>query len=285
MYFLLLFFLLYIISIALGRFVKVPSIASDAIVILLIFTISFWGGSEVTGSEILYIILTSLLTSFLVVFVTYLLGLFFTVKGKSEWRKVDWKSQLKYILPLVLGLVLGIIIKLETIFFSTLINYELYVLVIIIGLQIGRDLKLEVLKRVSGLATFSILVNVIGAVITALVLTPFYPFKEILMVTLGSGWYSYTGPFVAKYYGPIAGVFAFLVNFLREQLTFLLIPLFFRVKASPIGAIAVGGATSMDVTLPLYVDLLGNEYAVGALINGLILTLLVPIILPIVELL
>jgi len=285
MYFLLLFFLLYIISMALGRFIKVPLIASDAIVILLIFTISFWGGSEVTGGEILYVILTSLLTSFLVVAVTYLLGLFFTVKGKSEWRKVDWKSQLKYISPLVLGLILGIIFKLNTMFFSILIDYELYVLVIIIGLQIGRDLKLEVLKRVSGLAVFSILVDVIGAVITALVLTPFYPFKEILMVTLGSGWYSYTGPFVAKYYGPIAGVFAFLVNFLREQLTFLLIPLFFRVKASPIGAIAVGGATSMDVTLPLYVDLLGNEYAVGALINGLVLTLLVPIILPIVVLL
>jgi len=286
MYFLLIFLLLYVVSVILGRFIKIPSIASDIIVILLIFTISFWGGSEITGSEIFYVISTSILASALVVIVTYLLGLFFIVKGKSEWKKIDWKTQLKYVLPLVLGIGSGIFLKvIPSNVFSLMIDYELYALVVIIGLQIGKDLKLEVLKRVSGLAILSIFIDVIGAVITAFLLTPFYPFKEILLVTLGSGWYSYTGPFVAKYYGPVIGVFGFLVNFLREQLTFLLIPLFFRVKASPIGAIAVGGATSMDVTLPLYVDLLGNEYAVGALINGLFLTLLVPIILPLVVLL
>lgn len=285
MYFLIIFLSLYVISIALGRLIKIPSIASDIIIVILIFTTSFWGGIEITGSEILYLILTALLASVLVVIVTYILGLFFIVKGKSEWKEIGWKTQLKYILPLVLGLILGLSIKLPAAFFSTAIDYELYALVIIIGLQVGKDLKLEVLKRVPNLAILSILIDILGAVITALLLTPFYPFKEILLVTLGSGWYSYTGPFVAKYYGPVMGVFAFLVNFLRERLTFLLLPLFFRVKASPVGAIAVGGATSMDVTLPLYADLLGNEYAIGALINGLILTLLIPIILPIVVLL
>ena len=286
MYFLLIFLILYAVSVILGRFIKIPSIASDIIIILLIFTISFWGGTEITGSEILYLIFTSLFASVLIVIVTYFLGLFFIVKGKSEWEKISWKAQLKYVLPLVLGLGLGIFLKIiPPAIFSVTIDYELYALGIIIGLQIGKDLKLEVLKRVSGLAIFSIFIDIIGAVITASLLTPFYPFKAILLVTLGSGWYSYTGPFVAKYYGPVMGVFAFLVNFLREQLTFLLIPLFFRVRASPIGAIAVGGATSMDVTLPLYVDLLGSEYAVVALINGLILTLLIPIILPIVMLL
>lgn len=280
MYFLTIFLLLYLISVGLGRYIKFPSIASDLIVVILIFTISFWGGSEITSGEIIYILITSLLTSTVVVVVTYMLGLFFVVHSKSKWEKIGWKTQLKYLIPLISGLVLGLSFRLNSALFSHLIDYELYALVIIIGLQIGRDLKLEVLKRISGLALISIIIDIIGALITAILLTPFFPFKELMLVTLGSGWYSYTGPFIAKYYGPIAGVFGFLVNFLREQLTFLLIPFFFRFKASPIGAIAVGGATSMDVTLPLYVDLLGNEYAIGALVNGLILTLIVPVLLP-----
>ncbi|QGR18087.1 DUF340 domain-containing protein [Sulfurisphaera ohwakuensis] len=284
MYFLVLFILLYLVFILVGRFIKLPSIISDVVIVSLIFTISFWGGNEVSGSQILYILYTSLLTSIVVVTITYLLGLFLTVSSKSEWKKIDFKSQLKYILPLILGLLIGFFIKVK-INFNEIIDYELYALVIVIGIQVGESLKLEILKRISGLAIVSILVDVFGAILSAILLSPFYPFKEILLTTLGSGWYSYTGPFLAKYYGPTIGVFAFLVNFLREQLTFLLIPLFFRVRASPIGAIAVGGATSMDVTLPLYVDLLGNEYAIGALINGLILTLLVPILLPLVEVL
>ncbi|BFH72878.1 lysine exporter LysO family protein [Sulfurisphaera javensis] len=284
MYFLLTFILLYVISIVIGKFVKLPSIVSDIVVVILIFTISFWGGIEVSGSTILYVLLTSLATSLTIVVVTYFMGIFFTISGKSEWRKIDWKGQIKYLTPLILGLILGIFVKIN-VNFDEIIDYELYALVIVIGLQIGESLKINILKRISGLAVISIVIDVLGAVVSAILLSPFYPFKEILLTALGSGWYSYTGPFLAKYYGPTVGVFAFLVNFLREQLTFLLVPLFFRVKASPIGAIAVGGATSMDVTLPLYVDLLGNEYAIGALVNGLILTLLVPVILPLMVIL
>lgn len=285
MNFLLTFLLLYVISIFLGRYVKIPSFISDSVVILLIFTISYWGGDEISGKTVLYILFTSLLTSLIVVVVTYFLGIFITIRGKSEWKKIDWKSQIKYLTPLILGLLLGLFFKETSIDFDSLIDFELYALVIVIGIQIGESLKFEVLKRISGFAIISILIDVIGAIVSAFLLSPFYPFKEILLTVLGSGWYSYTGPFLAKYYGPSIGVFAFLVNFLREQLTFLLVPLFFKLRASPIGAIAVGGATSMDVTLPLYVDLLGNEYAVGALVNGLILTLLVPIILPLVVIL
>lgn len=285
MNFLLTFLLLYVISIFLGKYVKIPSFISDSVVILLIFTISYWGGDEISGKTVLYILFTSLLTSLIVVVVTYFLGIFITIRGKSEWKKIDWKSQIKYLTPLILGLLLGLFFKETSIDFDSLIDFELYALVIVIGIQIGESLKFEVLKRISGFAIISILIDVIGAIVSAFLLSPFYPFKEILLTVLGSGWYSYTGPFLAKYYGPSIGVFAFLVNFLREQLTFLLVPLFFKLRASPIGAIAVGGATSMDVTLPLYVDLLGNEYAVGALVNGLILTLLVPIILPLVVIL
>jgi uncharacterized membrane protein YbjE (DUF340 family) len=77
----------------------------------------------------------------------------------------------------------------------------------------------------------------------------------------------------------------FLSNFLREQLAFVFLPNFLKGKFSPIGAIAVGGATSMDVTLPLYVEIFnGGEYAISAMINGFILTLIIPIIEPLISL-
>ncbi|WP_410713517.1 LysO family transporter [Caldisphaera sp.] len=36
--------------------------------------------------------------------------------------------------------------------------------------------------------------------------------------------YFYLEPIVAKYYGSIDGIIALLINFLREQLTFSLVP-------------------------------------------------------------
>ncbi len=53
-----------------------------------------------------------------------------------------------------------------------------------------------------------------------------------------------------------------------------------KVKYSPYSAIAVGGATSMDTTLPLYIGLLGDEYVITAVFSGVTLTAVIPIILP-----
>ena len=43
--------------------------------------------------------------------------------------------------------------------------------------------------------------------------------------------------------------------------------------------IASGGATTSDTTLPVIMKYSGKEYVLGAVIQGIILTLLVPIII------
>jgi uncharacterized membrane protein YbjE (DUF340 family) len=277
------FISLYAISLIIGRKVRLPSIISDATVLLLIFSISFWGGNEISTQSIAQIILISVTSSLIIVTITYFIGSFINVKTKERKIKVDLKTQIKYITPLILGFLIGFIIKIN-LPFNAIIDWELYLLAVVIGLSLGKDIKLEILKRISGIAIFSILVAVLGGVVSSI---PLYflglkPFNLALSISLGSGWYSYSGPIVAKYYGPIDGVIAFLINFLREQLTFSLVPLLLKLRSTPLGAIAVGGATSMDTTLGFYVDVLGYEYGVGAMINGVILTLIVPIMLPLI---
>ncbi|MEJ2771970.1 MULTISPECIES: lysine exporter LysO family protein [unclassified Stygiolobus] len=284
MNFTLTFLSLYLISMAIGRKVKLPSVITETTVLVLIFTISYWGGVTIPVNEIASVLLISLIMATLLILITYVIGLFFIDKVHLYPMKVNLRMQIKYVIPLVLGLILGLGIRFE-LPFTFIIDYELYFLAVIIGIEIGRSFNIGLLKRTTALAILAVTVDVVGAIILSVIFSPLIPLKASLMITLGSGWYSYTGPFVAKYFGPALGVVGFLSNFLREQLAFILLPILLRVKATPIGAIAIGGATSMDVTLPLYVDLLGGEYAVGAMISGFILTLLIPIILPTIALL
>ena len=282
--FTLTFLSLYLIGMAIGRKVKLPSVITEITVLVLIFTISYWGGVTIPVNEIASVLLISLIMATLLILITYVIGLFFIDKVHLYPMKVNLRMQIKYVVPLVLGLILGLGIRFE-LPFTFIIDYELYFLAVVIGIEIGRSFNIGLLKRTTGLAILAVTVDVVGAIILSVIFSPLIPLKASLMITLGSGWYSYTGPFVAKYFGPALGVVGFLSNFLREQLAFVLLPILLRVKATPIGAIAIGGATSMDVTLPLYVDLLGGEYAVGAMISGFILTLLIPIILPTIALL
>ncbi len=74
------------------------------------------------------------------------------------------------------------------------------------------------------------------------------------------------------------GAIALLSNIIREVTTLLLAPVIVKVfgRLSPISS---GGATSMDVTLPVVIRFSGEEYAFASVAHGIILSLLVPIII------
>ena len=101
-------------------------------------------------------------------------------------------------------------------------------------------------------------------------------------VALGMGWYSFTGSYLASAGDAVGGAYGLLVNFLREQFTFHLGPVLAR-RFSKVGVLAVGGATTMDNTLPLYTALYGSSFALYAFANGVILTALVPVIVPVIH--
>jgi len=291
----ILFIVLYILFLIVGKikYVKIVEKFVDAIVLLLIFSISYWAGEEILGKEIYTLILSSIILSILSIFITYfsgiLLDFYYSIKDITENKIIlkienNNKSMIKYMSPFVLGWLLGALIHFNTQSLVNLIDYELYILASILGYIMGKEFNLGLILNSSRNALLSILITIIGDIIVALIIfvTHIANLPIALAITLASGWYSYVGPLVAVTTNPYLGTLAFLINFLREQLTYVLIPVLLKLKFEPRSAIAVGGATAMDTTLPLYVETLGKEYALSAMVSGVILTLVIPIILPLI---
>ncbi len=98
-------------------------------------------------------------------------------------------------------------------------------------------------------------------------------------VGAGFGWYSLSAVLLGELAGAQVGTIAFLCNVFRELIALLCIPLVARYFGY-MAAIAPGGATAMDVTLPTITRSTDETTAVLALLSGLILSMLVPVLVP-----
>jgi uncharacterized membrane protein YbjE (DUF340 family) len=116
-----------------------------------------------------------------------------------------------------------------------------------------------------------------GTILAGLVIN--LPTNESSAVGAGFGWYSLSGVLLAKIYQVETGALAFLTNVIRELLAILLIPLLAR-RIGKVVAVAPGGATTMDVTLPLIARVTDTETTLVAFVNGVVLSLLVPVLVP-----
>lgn len=101
-----------------------------------------------------------------------------------------------------------------------------------------------------------------------------------MALAAGFGWYSLSGVLIADLGDPALGSAAFLANMLREALALVLIPVLAASKR-PYTAIGAGGATAMDVTLPLIEQCVGPAAVPVSFTSGALLSLSVPFIVPI----
>ncbi|MGA2377981.1 MAG: lysine exporter LysO family protein [Spirochaetia bacterium] len=95
----------------------------------------------------------------------------------------------------------------------------------------------------------------------------------------GFGWYSLSGVILTRLDSPGLGAVSFLSNMLRESMALVLIPLLARTRF-PFLAIGAGGATSMDVTLPLIEKNCGPTSVPLSIASGGVLSLSVPFLVP-----
>jgi uncharacterized membrane protein YbjE (DUF340 family) len=102
---------------------------------------------------------------------------------------------------------------------------------------------------------------------------------EALSVGAGFGWYSLSGVLLSNLGFTALGAIAFLSNVLRELLAVVSMP-WLAQKLDPYAAIAPGGATTMDTTLPILARYGTHESTMVAFINGALLSMLVPILVP-----
>ncbi len=164
-------------------------------------------------------------------------------------------------------------------FISTL---ALNLLILSVGIDLGYNKEVFYSLKEKGfkilLVPFSI---VLGSAIGGIVCSLLYkmPINLGLSISSGFGWYSLSAVILSKICSAEAGTIAFLSNVFRETISVLIIPVIAK-KLNFITSIAPAGATSMDSTLPVIVKATDKETVVIAFINGAILSILVPILVP-----
>lgn len=162
------------------------------------------------------------------------------------------------------------------------VTYALALMVFGVGIDIGRNRKaLNSLKALGWRVLFVPLAiaggSLVGAAIATIVLN--MPLKEVLAVGAGLGWYSLSGVLIAQLYSVELGAIAFLANVFREMMAFILIPILVGYVGK-LAAIAPGGATTMDSTLPLITKVTDSQTALIAFMSGFVLTALIPFLIP-----
>ncbi len=155
----------------------------------------------------------------------------------------------------------------------------LYILLFVVGLSLGNDTEIvEKIKTQSPYLIVIPFVTIIFSLLGVLVVSPLVTERSIpesLAVGSGFAYYSLSSVLITEYKGADLGVVALMSNIMRE--VFVLIAAPFLVKYfGKIAPICCGGATTMDSTLPIITKTCGNEFAIIAIINGVVVDFCVP---------
>ncbi|MCI4356600.1 MAG: lysine exporter LysO family protein [Thermoplasmata archaeon] len=184
---------------------------------------------------------------------------------------------LVYVLAVVAGVIVGHTANVNP---GTTTEYVLYALLALVGFDLTLDPK-RLRAAWAPIASAVVGGFAVAAMFVGLGLVP----AGASLATAGAfGWYSLAGPLVAGRLGASLGLFAFLANFLRENLTMLAAP-WAGPRVSGAGLAAMGGATSMDTTLYFATRYGGEGAGTIALATGIVLTLVAGLVVPVLLLL
>lgn len=100
---------------------------------------------------------------------------------------------------------------------------------------------------------------------------------DCLAVDSGFAYYSLSSIFITEYRGAELGTIALLANIIREMITLLLTPLLAK-WFGPLAPISSGGATTMDTTLPIITQTVGQRYVALSIYHGFVIDFTVPFV-------
>ncbi len=268
---------LYIASMGLGYLagrrlgLRVPPAVFTAVVAAVIFSASA-EGAHVVVDNAGYIVALSLGYA-LSVALASMLPFALSSRGRGAQSPSGSRVSAVAVSALLAGIAVGYFVQAP---YASAIEPILLVLLFLAGADIGRLKGLRLSPRLAAVPLVSLASSLAAGL-------AFYLWLGVSpAVAVGMGWYSFTGPYLLSASGDaVLGTLGFLANFFREQLTFVLTPLL-AGRVQPDAALAIGGATTMDNTLPLYRSVYGAEAVVPAVVNGVVLTLAVPIVVPLV---
>lgn len=151
-------------------------------------------------------------------------------------------------------------------------------LLLFVGLGIGLnpEMKKEVRSLSPRMALLPV-VTIIGSWLGALLIWTVLhrTLSDSMAINSGFAYYSLSSIFITEYRGAELGTIALLANIIREMLTLLGAPLMAR-WFGPLAPISVGGATTMDTTLPILSQTLGQRYIALSIYHGFVVDFTVP---------
>ena len=155
--------------------------------------------------------------------------------------------------------------------------YALCGLMFCVGISVGSDpntLFSCLNPRFALLPLMTILGTLAGCTVASLFLNN-YSATDACAVGSGLGYYSLSSIIITEYKGAELGTIALMSNIIREIIALLFAPLLAK-WFGPLAPISVGGATTMDTTLPIITRASGQKYIVVSVFHGCLTDFSVP---------
>jgi len=158
-------------------------------------------------------------------------------------------------------------------------EWLLFVILFLVGIDVGSNRRILKEIKETGLRILLIpFVIIIGSLTGGIFMCIIGNFSifETLAISSGMGYYSLSSIILTQMINSNLGIIAFLSNIMREVITLIITP--FVARLSKLLPIASGAATSMDTTLPVILKFTSKKTGLIAVISGVIITLLVPLL-------
>ena len=162
---------------------------------------------------------------------------------------------------------------------SKLSYYALCALMFCVGISVGNDPKtLKSFRSLNPRLVFLPIMTILGTLAGCAVASLFLTHRSLtdcLAVGSGFGYYSLSSIFITEAKGAEMGTIALLSNIMREIIALLCAPLLVRYFGR-LAPISVGGATTMDTTLPIITRCSGQEFVIVSIFHGFVVDFSVP---------
>lgn len=229
----------------------------------------------------LLIAFTTSIGSFFICLITYKLIDRQSVQGKiSLYLFLNaLKNISKAFLALAVGIVLGILVNTSGLQMTFNSWYLLLVFIFLIGVELAFTQfdRSWLSWKVLMVPVAAFVGSCLASILNYLILSNHYNLNEILALAQGYGWYSMSGILFTELHSAQLGGIALLTDLFREIFAILL--MYCLGWRFPRSAISSAGATSMDVTLAMVKQSCGTHYVPHAMMSGLILSLLAPLLI------
>jgi uncharacterized membrane protein YbjE (DUF340 family) len=157
--------------------------------------------------------------------------------------------------------------------------YALCGLMFFVGISVGSDSNTlrnfrQLNLRYALLPIMTILGTIAGCIIASFFLSN-RSISDCCAVGSGLGYYSLSSIIITEYRGAELGTIALLCNIMREIIALLCAPILVKYfgKFAPI---SVGGATTMDTTLPIITQSCGKDFVIISIFHGCLTDFSVP---------